>query len=757
MLDSAKKVPNSCCVTGTSGMSSEPGTARVALVGNPNTGKSTLFNALTGARQRVGNWPGKTVEVAWGSWRAGGEGAPPVALVDLPGTYSLVPRSPDEALTRDLLVDRAAQGRPQLVVITLDAANLARNLYLLAQVKDTGVPLIVALTMTDTAAARGIEVDPQALAEAVDAPVVPVLPRQRKGLDALATAVRHALAEPRPCPAADLGAAVEDAVRGLAGHISSEEPELAARHPARWTAVSLLSGDEAPRVGGALREATVARARALATDHGSPDARAQSPESPESPDQRVPTRQGFPHPESPPSQPSPCTSPHEDAELLLAEGRYLWAHRVHAAAVRCPAESRATWTDRVDRVLTSRWAGLPLFLGVMWAIFQATTTFAKPLQDGLQDFFSGPVTSLAVGLVGDPDQGGWLPGLVVDGLVGGVGQLLSFVPLMAIMYVLFALLEDSGYFARAAFVADRLMRVLGLPGQAFLPLIVGFGCNVPALSASRVLSDRQHRLLLGMVIPFVTCSARLTVYVLLAGVFFGSDAGTVVFLMYVLSIVLVVVMGLALRHVLFRDSAREPLILELPPYRMPALRGVVLQTWQKLAGFLRTAGGVVVVTVTAVWLLSSVPAGGGRGGFGGVSVAQSLFGALARFITPVFTWAGFGEWHASATLVTGFVAKEAVISTMAQTYQTPEAGGGAQAGTLGTELRATFEHASGGHTLPAVLAFMVFLLAYTPCMTTIAAQRTEIGAKLTAVSFFLQLAVAWALAVLVFQVGSLIA
>ncbi|MGW5532027.1 nucleoside recognition domain-containing protein, partial [Streptomyces xanthochromogenes] len=259
------------------------------------------------------------------------------------------------------------------------------------------------------------------------------------------------------------------------------------------------------------------------------------------------------------------------------------------------------------------------------------------------------------------------------------------------------------------------------------------------------------------VIPFVTCSARLTVYVLLAGVFFGSSAGTVVFLMYVLSIVLVVVMGLALRRVLFRDSAREPLILELPPYRMPTLRGVALQTWQKLAGFLRTAGGIVVITVTAVWLLSSVPAGSGRGGFGGVSVAQSLFGAVARFIAPVFSWAGFGEWHASATLVTGFVAKEAVISTMAQTYQTQDADGGAQAGALGPQLRATFEQASGGHTVPAVLAFMVFLLAYTPCMTTIAAQRTEIGGRLTAVSMGLQLAVAWALAVLVFQVGSLIA
>ncbi|MFF3976082.1 ferrous iron transport protein B [Streptomyces sp. NPDC001828] len=704
----------------------------MALVGNPNTGKSTLFNALTGARQRVGNWPGKTVEVARGSWRTGEGTGAPVDLVDLPGTYSLVPRSPDEALTRDLLVERDAGGRPQVVVVTLDAANLARNLYLLAQVKDTGIPLVVALTMTDTAAARGIEVDPGALSEAVEAPVVPVLPRERKGLHALAAAVREAVSEPRPCAPADLGPAVEDAVRSLADRIDAEEPHLAASRPTRWTAISLLSGDGPPGAPAGLREAAAARARLLvsgpASAPGSPHAAAAQPDV-----------------------------PYEDVEIALAEGRYLWAHRVHAAAVRCPARSRATWTDRVDRVLTSRWAGLPLFLGVMWAVFQTTTTFAKPLQDGLQDFFGGPVTSLAVSLVGDPDQGGWLSGLVVDGLISGVGQLLSFVPLMAIMYVLLALLEDSGYFARAAFVADRLMRVLGLPGQAFLPLIVGFGCNVPALSASRVLSNRQHRLLLGMVIPFVTCSARLTVYVLLAGVFFGSSAGTVVFLMYVLSVVLVIVMGLALRRVLFRDSAREPLILELPPYRMPTLRGVALQTWQKLAGFLRTATGIVVLTVTAVWLLSSVPAGTGKGGFGGVSVAQSLFGAVARFIAPVFSWAGFGEWHASAALVTGFVAKEAVVSTMVQSYQTQGAATGPQAGELGPQLRATFEQASGGHTLAAVLAFMVFLLAYTPCMTTIAAQRTEIGGKLTAVSTVLQLAVAWALAVLVFQVGSLIA
>ncbi|WP_433798550.1 ferrous iron transport protein B [Actinomycetospora sp. CA-084318] len=685
-----------CCVDGED--AAPAGAPRVVLVGNPNVGKSTLFNALTGARQHVGNWPGKTVAVASGEWRP--PTGPAVGLVDLPGTYSLVPDSPDEELTRELLVD--ADRRPELVVAVLDASNLTRNLYLAAQIADTGAPVVVALTMVDVARSRGLDVDPEALAAQLGVPVVPVVPRSGHGVDVLADTVAAALVDPRPLAAPSLGEALDAAVAAT----STPGPA------ARWRALAALEAAEGP-------------ARAVAT--------------------------GLVEPGTPPDEVA------EEVELLVAEARYAWAHRVLATAVGRRG-GRVTWSDRADRVLTSRWFGLPIFLAVMWGVFEATTAIASPLQDAVQDLFDGPVSDgfgWVLGAVSAPE---WLDGFVQDGLVSGVGQLLSFAPLMAIMFVLLAVLEDSGYMARAAFVVDRLMRVMGLPGKAFLPIIVGFGCNVPALAGTRILRNPRQRLLMGLIIPFVSCSARLTVYVLLAGIFFGSQAGTMVFGMYVLSIVLVVGMGWVLRKVLFRDLTDEPLLLELPPYRRPALRVTAMQTWQKLRAFLRTASGIIVATVTVVWLLSSIAAPGAAAGssFGHVAPEESLFGSVSRAVAPVFAPAGFDDWHASAALITGFVAKEAVVATTAQTYSAEEPSDVHQAGALGPALRDTFTATSGGHVVAAVLAFMVFLLAYTPCMTTIAAQRQEIGTRWTLAGVVMQLAVAWVLAVIVFQVGVLL-
>jgi ferrous iron transport protein B len=719
-------------------------TARVALVGNPNVGKSTLFNAVTGARQHVGNWPGKTVHVATGTWRLGGRA---VEIVDLPGTYSLVPRSPDEELTRDLLVDRGLAGRPDVAVVVLDASNLARNLYLLAQVLEAGVPVVVALSMVDVAAARGIDVDVDALAAATGVPVVTVVPRQRRGCDDLAAVVSEVLAD-QPGgverPAVDLGEPVEAAVASLTALIGVA-PAVAGRFAGRWLALELLT--EGPAAGhidgvpgaeaiGAALPTLRQRMLAAAADEHAADERAA-----EEPDDFL--EDDFLE---------------DDAETIVAERRYAWVHGVVQVAVRRAGEDTVTWSDRIDSLLTSRWLGLPVFLLVMWGVFVATTKIAAPLQSGLQALLDGPVSGAVTGLLTrlGVSADGWVGGLVRNGLVAGVGQLLTFVPLMAIMFVLLALLEDSGYMARAAFVVDRFMRLIGLPGRAFLPLIVGFGCNVPAIAGTRILSDTRQRLLTSLLVPYVTCSARLTVYVLLANVFFGSAAGTAVFAMYVLSIALIILIGLGLRRTLFRGHSREPLVLELPAYRRPTLRVVGLQTWQKLAGFLKTAGGIIVVTVTAVWLLSSIPAHGGAGTPGKTPVEQSLFGATARAVAPVFVPAGYGDWHASAALTTGFVAKEAVVATFAQTYSAAEPADVHRAGQLGPQLVGTFTHTSGGHTAVAVLAFMVFLLAYTPCMATVAAQRAEIGTRWTLVGMGIQLAVAWLLSVLVFQVGSLI-
>jgi ferrous iron transport protein B len=707
-----------CCSDGEDTGPADAGAARVVLVGNPNVGKSTLFNMLTGARQHVGNWPGKTVAVARGTWRPDGGGE--VGVVDLPGTYSLVPDSPDEELTRELLVDAPPGERPDLVVATLDASNLTRNLYLAAQLADTGIPVVVALTMVDVARSRGLDVDDEALGRALGVPVVPVVPRSGQGVDVLAAALSRALVDPASATPARLGVELEDAITTVSTALVAADDDGPAL---RWRSLALLEGgDDAP-----AEVVAVARraAASLAEETGGDD------------------------------------DPADEVELRVAEDRYAWAHEVLGAVVtrRGP---RVTWSDRADRVLTSRWLGLPIFLAVMWGVFEATTAVAAPLQEAVQALFDGPVAA-GFGWVLDAVRAPeWLTGLVQDGLISGVGQLLSFAPLMAIMFVLLALLEDSGYMARAAFVVDRLMRVIGLPGKAFLPIIVGFGCNVPALAGTRILRNPRQRLLLGLLIPFVSCSARLTVYVLLAGIFFGSQAGTMVFAMYVLSIVLVVGMGWLLRRVAFRDLTDDPLLLELPPYRRPTARVVGVQTWQKLQAFLRTASGIIVATVTAVWLLSSIPMPGAEAttaqpaSFGHVAPAESVFGGVSRGIAPVFAPAGFDDWHASAALVTGFVAKEAVVATTAQTYSAEEPADVHEAGALGPALRETFDRTSGGHTIAAVLAFMVFLLAYTPCMTTVAAQRAEIGTRATLVGIGMQLLVAWVLAVAVFQIGALL-
>ena len=648
------------CHEGGTGEAPPPGAATVGLVGAPNVGKSTLFNSLTGARRSVGNWPGTTVEVGRGTWRPGGT---PVALIDLPGAYSLDPMSPDEALTSDLIRGEHGLERPDVVVVVASAAHLARSLYLLAQIRETDVPVVVALTMADVAARRGVTVDAAALAEAVGAPTVLLDPRRRRGDVELSDAVATALTGHRGAPRG-----------GGQGCCTCERP-------------ANNGGDEAE-------------------------------------------------------------------ELARADERFAWVAAAVVAASHRSGQARTSWSDRIDRWATAPVVGPVLFLAVMWALFQVTTTVASPLQDWLDRLFGGPVSSGARGLLGDVGLGGtWFEGLVVNGLIAGVGMLLTFVPLMALMFLLLAVLEDSGYLARAAVVTDRLMARIGLPGRAFLPLVVGFGCNVPAISATRILPGSRHRIMTALLVPFTACSARLTVFVLLGTTFFPRYAGTVVFLMYVVSIVLVVLVGLILRSALWRTMGADPLVIDLPPYQRPTVRLSLAVMWLRLKGFLRTAAGIIVATVVVVWLLQAVPVGGSAA-FGHVPVADSLYATLSRSLAPLVSLAGFGRWEAVSALVVGFVAKEAVISSWAQTYAVTSASNHNTSAALSHHLIDTFTASSGGHTTAAVAGFMVFLLAYTPCVATLAAQRRELGTRWTAFGLAVQLTVAWTLAVLVFQVGS---
>ena len=670
---------------------------RVLLVGGPNVGKSTLFNALTGARQHTTNAPGTTVELATGTWRTGGRGtggrglpgqgaassATERAIVDLPGTYSLLARSADEQVTADAVQELGAGfgegGRQQgVVVVVLDATALARSLYLLAQVAETGVPLVVALTMLDLSAA------------ATDSPTATMAP------EALAAALAASLGV--PVVPVDSRNRTDGGLRRLAHAV-----DAVADHPRRVTGIA------APDV--------------ASCDHGH--------------------------------------------EIAHAEVLFSWVEQVASALTPEPASAapgqrlpspgwhgRQTFSDRLDTVLLNPWAGIPVFLAVVWLLFELTTAFAAPLQSAIGQLVNGPLASAvtwALGQFGLAD--GWLQGLLVDGLLVGVGTVATFLPVMAVMFAALGVLEDSGYLARAAFVADRAMRSLGLDGRALLPLIVGFGCNLPALAATRTLPHARQRLLTGLLIPLTSCSARLTVYVLLAGAFFPDHAGTVIFAMYLSSVLLVLGAGLLLRRTAFRDVRSGPLMLVLPPYQRPHLRTLGMSVRLRVGAFVLRAGKIIVVTMIIVWALMAVPVTGSHP-VGHVPVGDSLYYKVASGIAPVFTPAGFGNDHAAAALMTGFVAKEVVVGSFAQSYSVAEPGTPTRAASLGERLRASFGDSSDGHGGAAAMAFMVFLLAYTPCVAALAEQRRLFGWRPTASALAAQLAGAWVLAVLVFQVGS---
>ena len=632
-----KTAAPSCHSTSSMRIAAE-GTPVLALVGAPNSGKSTLFNALTGAKVQTGNWPGTSVEVSRGLWNAQPEA---FDIIDLPGAYSLDPMSPDEEFTRDMLVECPPCERPDVVVVLVDASAPARGLNLAFQIAEYPYRVVIGVTKEDVAKQQGISIDTSALSRVVGMPVVSVNGRRRENLDALEGAVAKAMqTEPQTIrPNADLDQRFADL--------------------------------------DAAEKAAVSR-----TDVGEP------------------------------------------------------------------------LSQRVDRVVLHPVLGPILFLAVMWAVFFITTTVAGPLQDGLEALITGPVSDAVRSLL--PEH--WLvSGLLVDGLIGGVGMVLTFAPLLALMFLCLAVLEDSGYMARAAVVTDRVMRSIGLPGKAFIPIVVGYGCNVPAISATRVLGDVRHRILTCLLIPFTSCSARLIVFMMLAQVFFPAHAGSAVFAMYVLSIALVVLVGLALRRTVWRAMPAEALVIDLPAYQLPTFGLTVSVMWVRLKGFLHTAGGIIVATVVVIWLLMSIPVTGGHSfNEGAVPPEDSAYGAVSKVMSPVFAPAGFDSWSLTGPLVTGFVAKETLISTWAQTYAvedvTDDAPEEQAESALASHIRADFDAASGGHGLAAVWAYMVFLLAYTPCVATVAAQRREIGWKWTLIGFALQLATAWILAVGVFQV-----
>ena len=432
------------------------------------------------------------------------------------------------------------------------------------------------------------------------------------------------------------------------------------------------------------------------------------------------------------------------------EERVDWVHSI-TQAITTKRPARESKSDQLDKVFTSPILGPIALLGILWLVFQCTTTFAAPVQDWLDVIINQKFGVFVSENIGSNPI---IRGLVVDGIIAGVGTLLTFLPVMTVMFFFLSFLEDSGYMARAAVVADRIMRAAGLPGRAILPMLVGFGCNVPAVSATRALSDARHRLIAGLAVPFTACSARLAVYVFVGTVFFGRNAGTVIFAMYLISISLVIGFSFAFKTIFAKDAPREPLLIELPPYKLPTSMLIVSDAWLRVKGFLREAAGIVVITVIAVWALMAIPFASNYS-FGDVPVEKSAYGTVSKAISPIFAPAGFDDWHTTGALITGFVAKEVVISSWAQNYAVDGQDDETQRQSLGKLLKNDFDKSSGGAPIPAIWAFLVFLTAYTPCVATVAAQKKEFGTKWALIGVGLQLAIAWILAVAIFQIGRL--
>ena len=490
----------------------------------------------------------------------------------------------------------------------------------------------------------------------------------------------------------------------------------------------------------------------------------------------------------------------DDVDIFMADRRYGWINGLVKEVVKKPDGSRLSTSDKIDKVVTNRTLGIPIFLFAMWVVFKLTADVSAPYLDWVDGLINGPILRWGLALLGWVGLGGtWVESLFADGIIAGVGGVMVFVPVLMFLYIALAVLEDSGYMARAAFVMDRLMHTLGLHGKSFLPMLVGFGCTVPAMYATRTLENKKDRILTGLLVPFMSCGARLPVYILFAAIFFPKNSGLVVFSMYVLGIVVAIVLGVVLKNTLFKDKEQSAFVMELPPYRLPTFRGIWVHTWERTGAFVRKAWTIIMAASIVLWLLMSIPVGG-KGTFAKADISDSLFAVTTNAIAPLFRPLGFDSWEASGALLTGFVAKEVVVSTLSQVYSGAESGAvdaedtptffedvgevissfavatfdtlksiplivginllgeevEEQPTALMAQIHQGFTETSNGHGVLAGLAFMIFVLIYTPCMTAIAAEKQELGMKWTWVSIIGQLALAWGLSFLVFQGGILL-
>ncbi len=706
---------------------------KIALAGNPNSGKTTIFNNITGARQRVGNYPGVTVEKKEGTTTYKGR---QLNIVDLPGTYSLTAYSVEELVARDFIINE----KPDVVIDVIDASNLERNLYLAVQLIELGVPLVLAFNMSDVAEQRGMKFDLELLSKLLGAPIVLTVGHKRKGLDELLeTALKVAHGEIKYPPVkVHYGKRIDRLIEGIEALVRADAG-FTGRRPARWVALKLLENDS----------------RAFADVKSTELAEA--------------VREGMEY-----IQKIAGDSP----ETVIAERRYGFISGACQEAVRTSVESRHDWSDRIDAVMTNRVLGLPIFLGLMWLMFKLTFVASEPFMGWIESIFAFLGDSLGQFL----PQGSALHSLIVDGVIGGVGGVLVFVPIIGLLFLFMAVLEATGYMARAAFIMDRYMHKVGLHGQSFIPMILGFGCTVPGVMACRVIPDRRDRLVTVLVLPFMSCGARLPIYSLFIGALFAENGGTVLFTLYALGIFVALLSAKLLRKFVLKGAA-SPLVMELPPYRVPTVRGVMLQTWEQVRMYLKKAGTIILLGSVMIWFLSSFPWAPDYStdyeaeisrvrqtlesqpeeqdaAIGAIEVQmdaeklhKSYAGTLGKAIEPLIKPLGF-DWKIGVALVGGLVAKEVVVSTLGTLYSVSDAD--EESHSLREQLQsARWPDGRRVYTPLAAFVLMVFSLLYLPCFAALAVVRKETGTwKWPLFVLAYTTGVAWIISLVIYQVGN---
>ena len=710
----------------------------IALAGNPNAGKTTIFNQLTGSRQKVGNWPGVTVEKKEGSLSHKGH---LIKVVDLPGIYSLTAYSIEELVARDYILDQ----KPDVVVDVLDASNLERNLYLATQLIELNIKLVFAMNMVDVAKKRGHVVDYDHLSRLLGVPIVQTVGTRGQGIEALLDKVLEVVQDEDQVSRhihVNYGHEIEEEILAIR-EVLKKDPKINSYCYPRWTAVKLLEGD--PQVTKWIQGSPLAK-----------EILAQVEKSKE----------------------HIISIMDDDPETLIAEARYGFISGALKETTKLSSVAKKTISDTIDQFVTNRLLGYPLFLFFMYLLFQLTFSLGQYpvswIEYGLEK-----LSVWASGVI----PPGPVQGLVIEGVIGGVGGVMVFLPNILLLFLGISILEDTGYMARAAFIMDKVMHALGLHGKSFIPLLMGFGCNVPAIMAARTLESRRDRLLTILINPLMSCSARLPVYVLIAGAFFPGREADVIFSIYILGVILAVLVGRVLSKTLFKGDA-APFVMELPPYRLPTLKSLVIHMWDRAKIFLKKMGGVVLVFSIVIWFLGAYPRDvrfshdypgeikmlEARLQSGDLSpgekeaveqrighlqekmhmerLSASYIGQIGHAVEPILKLLGF-DWRLGVSLITGFVAKEVVVSTLGVLYQAEEDGHGTKS------LREAL--AASGLTPLSAYAFLVFVLIYVPCMVTVITIWRETGSMgWTAFSVSYLVGLAWAVSFVIVSVGRLL-